>query len=164
MNATLSRHLTLCLGLALAACSPDEEAGGTTPLSTCPIVAAPASPTFTMHVLPALQASCGRESTTCHGPPTGGELPKGKIDFSTGGGRTAADVHADLVNVEPANAPPGFFRVKPDDVALSWLVVKVSENRPGGDGYGERMPLGLPNLCTATTDTLVAWIQQGAPL
>jgi hypothetical protein len=160
-----SLALLLCTAAAaLLACGPD--AGGSAPgaLTTCPITSPPATPTFEANVLPAIQASCGRASTSCHGPPSGGELPKGKVNFSTAGGRTAADVYGDLVNQPPANSPPGYLLVKPADPVHSWLVVKITQDDPGGAGsaYGARMPFSGANLCQATIDTFVAWIQQGA--
>jgi hypothetical protein len=120
----------------------------------------PAHPTFTADILPALQPSCGAAATSCHGGPTA----SGHVDYSTSLARTPADVRADLVGVAPANAPPGFYRVKAGDPAHSWIVEKVSSDQPGGSGYGARMPLGRPNLCQTTIDTLVAWISAGAPL
>jgi len=153
----------LVFSLALAGCSPSEgDGGGGPPPVICPIATAPAAPTFAAHVAPALRAGCGSESTTCHGAPKFGELPKGKIDFSNEAGRTAANVYADLVNKAPDNAPAGYVLVKPGDAAASWLAVKVTDARPGGEGYGEKMPLGS-DLCSATRDTFVAWISQGAP-
>ncbi|MFO0582005.1 MAG: hypothetical protein U0229_07020 [Anaeromyxobacter sp.] len=164
MNA-LSR-LALASSLSLAACSPSDSGSGPQPPEfTCPIVAAPAAPTFAKDIGPALVQSCGSASVQCHGAPFGGDTAKGKIDFSNDAGRTAANVYAALVNKTPANAPAGYVLVKPGDPAGSWLVVKLSENDPGGVGqaYGNRMPLQLPNLCATTMDALTSWISQGAP-
>jgi hypothetical protein len=168
MNATLRRTaLMFSLVLAATACAP-ADAGTRPPAFTCPIATAPtapggyATPTFAAHILPALQSSCGTESTTCHGPPSNGELPKGKIEWATHSGRSAADVYDDIVNVAAQNAPPGYLIVKPGDLALSWLYVKVTQDLSGDDGYGQRMPFGVPNLCDATIETLAAWITQGA--
>jgi hypothetical protein len=68
------------------------------------------------------------------------------------------------VNRTPSSAPAGYFRVKPNDVAKSWLIEKVTSDQPGGAGFGARMPASAPNLCTATVDTWKAWINAGAPL
>jgi hypothetical protein len=40
----------------------------------------------------------------------------------------------------------------------------VTEDDPGGAGqaYGNRMPLGLPDLCAPTVETLRTWITLGA--
>lgn len=129
------------------------------PSTTCPIAVAPAHPTFATDILPAIQPSCGAATTTCHGGPTA----TGHVDYSTSLSRTARDVHADLVGATPANAPPGFQRIAPGDAAHSWLLAKVTQDQPGGAGYGARMPLGRPNLCQPTLDALLAWIADGAP-
>lgn len=125
--------------------------------STCPIPTAKASPSFAGDLVPALQASCGSSATSCHG----GASPTGHVVFSG----SASQVYAQLVNVVPASAPAGagWFRVKPNDPAHSWILEKVTKDQPGGSGYGTRMPQGAPNLCQPTVDTLTAWINAGAP-
>jgi hypothetical protein len=132
--------------------------GSTAPLpqanTTCPISVAKASPSFSADIVPAIQSSCGSAATSCHG----GASPTGHVSYSG----TAAQIHAELVNVVPANAPPGWFRVKPGDTAHSWLLEKVTKDQPGGSGYGTRMPQAAPNLCQPTVDTLSAWISAGA--
>jgi hypothetical protein len=153
------RTIAIVSMLAAFGCGGTDASGGPG-TSTCPITVIPAHPTFTADILPALQASCGSAATSCHGGPTA----SGHVDYSTSIARTAADVRAELVGVLPANAPPGYDRVKAGDPAHSWIVVKVTSDQPGGTGYGSRMPLGRPNLCQATVDTLVAWISAGAPL
>jgi hypothetical protein len=138
-----------------------SNGGGNPPQTTCPTPTVIANPTFTAHILPAIQSSCGSAVTACHG---GSALPSGHISYATGGSRTAQDVYNDLVNRIPSNAPAGYFRVKPNDVAKSWLIEKVTSDQPGGAGFGARMPASAPNLCTATVDTWKAWINAGAPL
>jgi hypothetical protein len=164
MTAPRCRLLPAFLAAALLACGGSSGAGGSGPVTTCPITSPPASPTFAATVYPALSASCGKASVSCHGPPSGGELPKGKINFSTADGRTVDDVYADIVNKPPASAPAGYLIVKPWDPTLSWLVVKVTQDDPGGAGnaYGNRMPYSGADLCQATIDTIVTWISQGA--
>jgi hypothetical protein len=144
----------------LSGCGGAEPASSTgPPVSTCPIQVVPAHPTFSADVLPALQPSCGAATTTCHGGPTA----NGHVDYSTSLARSARNVYDDLVGAAPANAPAGYQRVAPSDVTHSWIVVKVTQDQPGGSGYGARMPLGRPNLCQPTVDALVAWIAGGAP-
>jgi hypothetical protein len=146
--------------LLLAACGGAQPAsGGGVPASTCPIAVAPAHPTFTTDILPAIQPSCGAATTTCHGGPTA----NGHVDYSTSPSRTSRNVYDDLVGVTPANAPAGYLRVAPGDASRSWIVAKVSQDQPGGSGYGTRMPLDRPNLCPATLGALLAWIADGAP-
>ena len=168
MNATLRRTLFLSAVMAAIGCAPEEPTPESPVKTTCPIALGPAeqggfaTPTFAAHILPALQASCGSESTTCHGPPSFGVLPKGKIEWATHAGRTAADVYADVVDVAPAGAPPGYMLVKPDDLALSWVYFKVTQVPQDEESYGGRMPTGTDPLCDATIETLAAWITQGA--
>jgi len=163
MTALRCRPLPAVLAIALLACGANAGTDGPGALSTCPITSPPASPTFGATVYPALSASCGRASVSCHGPPSGGELPKGHINFSTANGRTVDDVYADLL-MAPVSAPDGYFIVDPGDPGNSWLVVKVTQDDPGGAGnaFGNRMPYSGANLCQATIDTIVAWISQGA--
>lgn len=126
------------------------------PATTCPISTAKTNPSFAADIVPALQASCGSLAASCHG----GASPTGHVNFAG----TPAELHARLVNVVPANAPPGlgWFLVKPADTAHSWLLEKVTKDQPGGSGYGTRMPQAAPNLCPPTVDTLSAWINAGA--
>ena len=149
----------LCLLVLATACGGGGSA--TTPLptppptTTCPITVAKASPSFSADLVPAIQSSCGSATTTCHG----GASPTGHVIYSG----TAAQIHAELVNGVPANAPAGWVLVKPGDPAHSWIIEKVSKDQPGGTGYGTRMPQAAPNLCQPTIDTLSAWISAGAP-
>ena len=122
--------------------------------TTCPIAVAKANPSFSGDIVPALQNSCGSGATSCHG----GTATTGHLVFSG----TPAQVHAQLVNAVPANAPTGWLLVKPGDTAHSWVLEKVTRDQPGGSGYGTRMPQAAPNLCQPTVDTLSAWISAGA--
>jgi hypothetical protein len=90
-------------------------------------------------------------------------LPKGKIEGATYDGRTADDVYDDVVNVAPAGAPAGYLLIHPGSTSNSWVYFKVSQVPADQESYGDRMPTGTDPLCTATIDTLGAWIQQGAP-
>lgn len=158
----------LILSLAVPACGPGDTAEGPVVKTTCPITAAPTAvggipaPKFAAHILPALQASCGSESTTCHGAPSGGKLPSGKIEWATYPGRTADDVYDDIVNVGPAGAPAGYVLVKPNDPSKSWVYFKVTETPADTNAYGDKMPTGTDPLCAPTIETLAAWIVQGA--
>lgn len=133
--------------------------GGGTSDTTCPIPSAVAAPTFTRDILPALQMSCGSKTSTCHG----GNAPTGHVAYSTDPPRTARDVFDDLTVPSPSNAPALFpHRVTPGDPMHSWLVEKITQDQPGGSGYGARMPSGLPDVCPSTVTTITAWIQQEA--
>ncbi len=163
----------LCVSLAgtlllFAACggggggsTGGTSGGGTPPPVTCqnPLPNALANPRFSTDLLPMFQATCGSSTSSCHGQVT---VPAGHFSWATGSGRSAQDVYNDVVNATPSNAPAGYLRVKPGDVAHSWLIEKVSSDQPGGLGYGARMPLAGQPLCTGTIDNLKTWIQQGA--
>lgn len=154
------RTALLSIPLAfLCACGGGGGTSSTPPPTptTCPIPVAKASPSFSTDIYPALQSSCGSAAAGCHQGPS----PTGHVIYSG----TSAEVYAQLVNVPPANAPAGqgWLRVKPGDVAHSWIIEKVTKDQPGGSGYGARMPLAAPDLCQPTVDTLSAWISAGAP-
>jgi hypothetical protein len=136
-----------------------DAGGGGDGETTCPIPAAVANPTFRADVLPMLRLTCGANSAiSCHGTPG----PRGHVSFSPA--LSPEDVYAQLVNTAPANAPAGYQRIAAGDPGHSWLLVKVTEDDPGGAGqaYGNRMPLGLPDLCAPTVQTLFDWVSQGA--
>lgn len=131
------------------------SSGGAPTPSTCPIPVAKATPSFASDLVPAIQASCGSNASSCHGPST----PAGHITYAG----TAAELHARLVNATPSNAPAGWVLIKPGVPSQSWLLEKVTKDQPGGSGYGTRMPQGAPNLCQPTVDTITAWVIAGAP-
>jgi len=148
--------LLVLLSLLLHACSGGGGAPAAQtppPATTCPIPVAKASPSFSADIVPALKSSCGSAATSCHG----GAAPSGHVSYSG----TPAQIHAQWVNVAPANAPAGWVLIKPGAPAQSWVMEKVTKDQPGG-GFGTRMPQGAPALCTATVDTLAAWISAGA--
>jgi hypothetical protein len=165
----LPRAAALPLLAAAAACAAcgsaatlDGQGQDPPAATTCPIQTEIAAPAFSAHVLPMLRSTCGANSaTSCHGSPS----PVGHVSYAPS--LAAAEVHAQLVGVEPSSAPPdaGWMRIAPGDAARSWLVEKVTSDDPGGVGqaYGNRMPYGLPNLCDPTVQTLVNWIERGAP-
>ncbi len=161
-----SRSMVIVAGLSLLGCAsgggrgqvPDAGTSGTCP---SPLQASVAAPTFTAHVLPALRSGCGSSTTACHG----GTIPAGHVSWDDS--RTASAVLADLADAPASNAPPGWRRIQPGQPDVSWLLVKVTQDCPGGTGgncYGHRMPLGSPNLCPAAVDNLRRWVQAGAPL
>ena len=155
-TALLAPLLIACGGAA-----PEPGPAPTPPGETCPIPVAVTTPTFSGDVLPMLRSTCGAGSaSTCHGTPS----PVGKISYAPS--LTAAEVRAQLVGVDPSSAPTGagWKRVAAGDVTRSWLIEKITSDDPGGTGraFGNRMPLGLPNLCAPTVQTVKAWIARGA--
>ncbi len=105
--------------------------------------------------------------TTCHsqyGPGyqgTGGA--QGGLDLT----ESPDSVYALLVNhlaYEPSNdiTPPySMYRVDPGNPNSSYLYLKLSESHPP---YGGQMPLtGPPFLSVQDLNTILIWIQAGAP-
>lgn len=135
-----------------ASTSPADPYAG----STCPISTTKMTPSFSADILPALQLSCGSNTSSCHG----GTNPAGRILFSG----SANSVYTQLRAVTQSG--PSWYRVNPGDPNTSWLIEKISKDNPGlaafGQTYGTRMPQGAPILCQPTIDTLRAWIANGA--
>ncbi len=104
--------------------------------------------------------TCGSASVSCHGGPSA----SGRLDYSS----DAVTLYAALVNKTSTTFnTAGWAIVKPSDSAHSWLYEKVHPAAGGQPGLaannpvGSQMPLG-GSLCSATTDTLKNWIDQGA--
>jgi hypothetical protein len=161
-----SMPMRLCLAVAVVlggSCGGggSSNSGGGTPPSNCqdPLPIRLSNPRFSTDLLPMFQATCGSASSSCHGAVT---VPSGHFSWATGASRTAQDVYNDVVNVPPANSPSGYMRIKPGDVAHSWVIEKVSSDQPGGLGYGARMPYAGVPLCQTTIDNLKTWVQNGA--
>lgn len=152
---------SIYLILALLVCcggGNTSSGGGSTfpPATTCPLPTPITAPKFSTDIYPALSGgSCGASTAfSCHGT----NSPTGHVNYFG----SIPDVYNGLVNVVPSSAPPGYFRIAPNDPAHSWLLVKITSDNPGG-GYGARMPFGGANVCQATVDNITAWINAGAP-
>jgi hypothetical protein len=119
----------------------------------------PATPSWSTHIYPFIQQSCGTSSTSCH------DNPGTRVNFHQGSGA----LYTALVNAPTLAGPAGWVYIKPsDDLTApnrrSWIYEKVDPlvaGSPGG-GIGTTMPAGS-SLCRTTTDTLKAWIIAGAP-
>jgi len=134
---------TLALMALLTACigTPTDE-GGTSRVIL-------ANPSFATNI----QEIFGRRGCTaanCHGSALSGGL----------GLATAAASYLNLVNVAAVavNGPPGLDRVKPNDIAASYLWLKVS-----GTTAGTRMPQGAAALDATDLGNIQNWINTGAP-
>jgi hypothetical protein len=71
---------------------------------------------------------------------------------------TAGQAYGNIVNV-PSVEMPGLSRIKPSDVANSYMYRKIT----GAGITGERMPLGGPSLSDAQIQLVRNWIRRGAP-
>ncbi len=158
----ISGALLLALPVACGGGGGSASSGASpAPVVSCPIPTAPATPTWAGDVYPLLHSpTCGSSAISCHG----GVGAQGRLDYSA----SSSALFAALVN-QPSTTfnTPGWAIVKPGDSAHSWIYEKVrptSGGQPGlaaGNPVGSQMPLGGA-LCTATTDTLQRWIDQGA--
>ncbi len=146
--------LVSCGGGSVSSISPSP----TDPYAstTCPIATTKANPSFSADILPALQLSCGSNTSSCHG----GTNPAGRIVFAG----TANSVYTQLRAVTQSG--PSWYRVNPGNANTSWLIEKITKDNPGlaafGQTYGVRMPIGAPIVCQPTVDTIRAWINNGA--
>ena len=161
--------LMAALSLLVLAAGCGGGGGGAAPSATtppvvasCPIAAVPATPSWSAHVYPFIQQSCGTQSTSCH------DNPGTRINLN----QSAPALYAALVD-KPAAALPGWYYIKSGDDLTdanrrSWLYEKVDPLVPGQPGQaatgaatGTQMPAGS-SLCRPTIDTLKAWIIAGA--
>jgi hypothetical protein len=71
---------------------------------------------------------------------------------------TAGQAYGQVVN-RPSVESPSLARIRPNDVANSYLYRKIT----GAGITGERMPLGGPPLSAAQIDLVRNWIRRGAP-
>lgn len=163
IHTKISWHYAgIIVALCLMACGGGGSSTSTSNSSdpyagtTCPITTPKTNPSFSVDVLPALQLSCGSNTSSCHG----GTSPAGRILFAG----SASSVYTQLRAVTQSG--PSWYRVNPGNPDTSWLIEKVTKDNPGlsafGQTYGTRMPQGAPNLCQPTIDTLRNWIANGA--
>ena len=134
---------TLALMALLTACigTPTDE-GETTRVIL-------ANPSYATNI----QEIFGRRGCTaanCHGSALSGGL----------GLAAAAASYLNLVNVAAVavDGPPGLDRVEPNDIAASYLWLKVS-----GTTAGTRMPQGGAALDATDLGNIENWINTGAP-
>ncbi|HWO24584.1 MAG TPA: hypothetical protein VNO30_37835 [Kofleriaceae bacterium] len=104
--------------------------------------------------------NCGGGS--CHGTPTGGGAPLGRIVLTS----MSRDK---LVNVDATFATSRKLIV-PSDVPKSYLMVIMKHTKledadpPAPEPSGGRyMPLGSPAVCCEKLDAIASWITAGAP-
>jgi hypothetical protein len=107
--------------------------------------------------------NCG--GTSCHGMPTAGGSPGGRIVLTTAS-------HDKLVNADNMLAP-GRKLVVPGSVPQSYLMVimrhiSLAEADPSPapePARGQYMPQGLTKpICCQKLDAIAAWINAGAPM
>lgn len=137
--------------------TPTRTVTGTPPPSATPSATPSASPSATP--LPWLT----RIQTTIFDPSCATQFCHDAETASADLVLTAAQSYANLVGVTPDNRvarDKGLLRVVPDEPAMSFLIVKVTQP---GVGEGGRMPLGGVPLSAEQIALLTGWIEAGAP-
>jgi hypothetical protein len=132
--------------LAMAACADFDS--GVDPAFGLPDVVV-AMPSFSADIQPILDRRCVVGG--CH------TLATGQADLTLD--RTVS--YVELVNV-PSTLNPAFDRVVPGDAANSWLARMIGPDPSARDG-NVRMPLASPPLTANQIQTIINWIQRGAP-
>jgi hypothetical protein len=128
------------------ACADFE--GVTNPTGGLPDVVVDA-PQFSRDIVPIFERRCGIGG--CHS------------EVSRQGGLvlTRASAHGALINV-PAQTRLGEVLVRPGDAAGSWLVIAIRDDSARRRGL-PRMPLASGALTPNQVQTIVNWVNRGAP-
>jgi hypothetical protein len=106
-------------------------------------------PQFQRDIMPIFERRCGIGG--CHSEGT----------HQAGLVLTGASAHAALID-QPAQTRLGEILVRPGDAANSWLVIAISDDPVRRRGL-PRMPLGSGPLTPNQIQTIVNWINRGAP-
>ncbi len=124
IHTKISWHYAgIIVALCLMACGGGGSSTSTSNSSdpyagtTCPITTPKTNPSFASDVLPALQLSCGSNTSSCHG----GTSPAGRILFAG----SASSVYTQLRAVTQSG--PSWYRVNPGNPDTSWLIEKVTK-------------------------------------
>ncbi len=173
LSSTLVGIATSVLLVSAVACSSGDGSGGSSCASN-----GDASVSFVNDVVPIFKRSCA--FTGCHNDPTQASQLEFLADPTSDVSSYAAQVYSGIVN-KPTLEDPTLEFVKPGDPANSYLVRKIqnklsdieSDCDPhnalislyavGAPACGSSMPQNQNPLDQCTQETIVNWIQQGAP-
>lgn len=136
----------LVLAAAYGACADFE--GVVTPTGGLPDVVV-AAPQFQRDIAPIFERRCGIGG--CHS----------ESSHQAGLVLTPAAAHAALVN-KPAQTRIGEVLVRPGNADNSWLVIAIRDDAARRMGLA-RMPLGSGPLTANQIQTIVNWVNRGAP-
>lgn len=138
--------ITLVVAGVFGACADFE--GVTNPTGGLPDVVVDA-PQFTRDIVPIIERRCGIGG--CHS----------EASRQAGLVLTRASAHAALIN-RPAQTRIGEVLVRPGDAAGSWLVIAIRDDSARRRGL-PRMPLASGALTPNQIQTIVNWVNRGAP-
>jgi hypothetical protein len=134
------------LTVLLAGCADFEGVTGATPGLPDVVVA---SPQFLRDVYPMIERRCGIGG--CHSQATH------QADLYL----TRDSAYSALVG-RSSRLYPGEVLVRPGDADNSWMVIAIRDDAPRRRGMA-RMPLGSGPLTPNQIQTIVNWINRGAP-
>jgi hypothetical protein len=106
-------------------------------------------PQFSQDIVPIFERRCGIGG--CHSA----------ASHQGGLVLTRASAHAALIN-KPAQTSVGEILVRPGDAANSWLVIAIGDDAVRR-GSLSRMPLASGPLTPNQIQTIVNWVNRGAP-
>jgi hypothetical protein len=106
-------------------------------------------PQFARDVMPIIERRCGIGGCHSESAHQGGLV------------LTRAAAHSALVN-KPSQLRLGEVLVRPGDAANSWMVIAISDDAARRLGLS-RMPLGSGALTPNQIQTIVNWVNRGAP-
>ena len=107
------------------------------------------APQFQRDILPIFERRCGIGG--CHS----------ENSHQAGLILTRESAHSALVN-KPSQLRLGEVLVRPGDAANSWMVIAISDDAARRTGLA-RMPLGSGPLTPNQIQTIVNWVNRGAP-
>ena len=136
----------LIMAAAFGACADFE--GVIAPTGGLPDVVVQ-TPQFQRDIVPIFERRCGIGG--CHS----------ESSHQAGLVLTAAAAHAALVN-KPAQTRLGEVLVRPGNADNSWLVIAIRDDAARRQGLA-RMPLGSGPLTPNQIQTIVNWVNRGAP-
>jgi hypothetical protein len=131
----------------------DAQAGGYGNDCVTVIGALPTNPgvvSFAGDVQPIFSGSCAT-AAFCHK----GSTPAAGLNLESG------NAYGNTVNVA-ATELGSMSRIKPGDLASSYLIHKINGTQGTVGGSGSKMPLG-GSLTTSEIQTITKWVQDGAP-
>ena len=143
---TRGRVTTLVAAAFIAACADFD--GVLNPTGGLPDVVV-AVPQFSRDIVPIFERRCGIGG--CHSDAA----------HQAGLVLTASAAHAAIVN-RPAQTRAGQILVRPGNADNSWLVIAIRDDEARRMGLA-RMPLASGPLTPNQSQTIVNWINRGAP-
>lgn len=142
----LDRIVAVVFVASVAACADFE--GVVTSTGGLPDVVVEA-PQFQRDIVPIVERRCGIGGCHSESAHQGGLV------------LTRASAHAALVN-KPSQLRLGEVLVRPGDAANSWMVIAIGDDAARRRGLA-RMPLGSGALTPNQIQTIVNWVNRGAP-